>query len=215
MHFETWQFERGMRYDFLIETYETERIKVISVWSMFTDQHLIVRPHPTDTRGRSVHEHMVHQCVSEDIWFRTMLDIDVGAPPLPKHEIRLEFMRRYAEDSGKRLAALRDKHETWWEGETAFFDVRRSRAWVITRRIAHTAHHRGQQLALLRMLGRDEHSIYGPTADTGGLMQNSAPTIYAYPNLQALFEGEAAGGRKAELPGPGQKPVTERPAASK
>jgi hypothetical protein len=65
------------------------------------------------------------------------------------------------------------------------------------------------------MLGRDEHSIYGPTADTGGLMQNHAPTIYAYPNLQALLEGEAAGGTKTELPGPGQKPVTERSAASK
>ncbi|MFZ0589834.1 MAG: damage-inducible protein DinB, partial [Bryobacteraceae bacterium] len=68
-----------MRYDFLIETYETERVKVISAWSMFTDQDLRVRPHPTDTRGRSIHEHMVHQCVSEDIWFRTMLEIDVGA----------------------------------------------------------------------------------------------------------------------------------------
>ena len=132
-----------MRYDFLIETFETERIKVISAWSMFTDQDLPVRPRPTDTRGRSVHEHMVHQCVSEDIWFRTMLDIDVGAPPLPKNEIRLEFMRQYAEDSGKRLTALREKGETWWEGETTFFDVRRSRAWAMTRRIAHTAHHRG------------------------------------------------------------------------
>jgi hypothetical protein len=42
-------------------------------------------------------------------------------------------------------------------------------------------------------------------------MQNHAPTIYAYPNVQALLEGEAAGGRKAELPRPGAKPVTERP----
>ena len=82
-----------------------------------------------------------------------------------------------------------------------FFDVRRSRAWVMTRRIAHTAHHRGQQLALLRMLGREQYSNYGPTADTGGLMQNHAPTIYAYPDLKALIEGEAAGGRKTESAG--------------
>ena len=61
------------------------------------------------------------------------------------------------------------------------------------------------------MLGREAYSNYGPTADTGGLMQNHAPTIYAYPNLEALFEGEAAGGRKAKLPGPGPMPVTERP----
>ena len=200
-----------MRYDFLIDTYETERIKVISAWSMFTDHELPVRPHATDARGRSFHEHMVHQCVSEDIWFRTMLGIDVGAPPLPKEEVRLEFMRRYEEDSGKRLVVLRAKDEVWWEGETPFFDVRRSRAWVMTRRLTHTAHHRGQQLALLRMLCREEYSNYGPTADTGGLMQNDAKTFYAYPNPQALLEGEAAGGRKAELPRPGTKPVTERP----
>jgi uncharacterized damage-inducible protein DinB len=200
-----------MRYDFLTESYETERIKVISAWSMFTDDDIPVRPHPTDTRGRSVHEHMVHQCVSEDIWFRTMLGIDVGAPPLPKEEVRLEFMRQYADDSEKRLAALRDKDETWWEGETAFFDVQRSRAWVLTRRMTHTAHHRGQLLALLRMLGREEYSNYGPTADTGGLMQNHAPTIYAYASLPAIFEGEGAGGKKSALPAPGQKPVTERP----
>jgi hypothetical protein len=77
--------------------------------------------------------------------------------------------------------------------------------------MTHTSHHRGQQLALRRMLGREEYSNYGLTADTGGLMQNHAPTIYAYPSLVALFEGEAAGGKKTALPGPGQKPVTERP----
>jgi len=200
-----------MRYGFLIETYATERVKVVSAWSMFADEDLPVRPHATDTRGRSLHEQMVHQCVSEDIWFRTMLGIDVSAPPLPAEEVRLEFMRQYAEDSAKRLAVLREKDEAWWEGETTFFDVKRSRAWVMTRRMTHTSHHRGQQLALLRMLGRDEYSNYGPTADTGGLMQNHAPTIYPYSSLQALFEGEAAGGRKSALPGPGAKPVTERP----
>ena len=203
-----------MRYDFLIDTYETERIKVLSAWSMFTDADLPVRPHATDSRGRSFHEHMVHQCVSEDTWFRNMLAIDVGAPPLPKDETRLEFIRRYEEDSAKRLAALRLKDDAWWEAETKFFDVRRSRAWVMTRRIAHTAHHRGQQLALLRMLGREQYSIYGPPADTGGLMQNHAPTIYAYSNAQTLLEGEAGGGRKQKLPGPGPNPVTERPASS-
>jgi uncharacterized damage-inducible protein DinB len=200
-----------VRYDFLIETYQTERVKVISAWSMFTDRDLPVRPNPIDGRGRSVHEHMVHQCVSEDTWFRTMLGIDVGAPPLPQQEARSEFMRRYAEDSGKRLQALRDKEESWWEEEVTFFDVRRSRAWVMTRRMTHTAHHRGQLLALLRMLGREEHSNYGPTADTGGLIQNHAPTIYPYSDLEALFEGETAGGRKTALPGLGPRPVTERP----
>ena len=122
---------------------------------------------------------MVHQCVSEDAWFRTMLGIDVGAPPLPHEETRRGFMKRYAEDSGKRLATLRQMGEGWWEEATKFFDVERSRAWVMTRRLTHTSHHRGQQMAMLPMLGRDLHSNYGPTADTGGLMQNHAPTIYA------------------------------------
>jgi hypothetical protein len=61
------------------------------------------------------------------------------------------------------------------------------------------------------VLGREEYSNYGPTADTGGLMQNHARTIYPYSDLQALFEGEVSGGEKAVLPGPGEKPVTERP----
>src|SRR5438132_6107694 len=28
--------------------------------------------------------------------------------------------------------------------------VRRSRAWIVVRRIAHTSHHRGQQMAMMR-----------------------------------------------------------------
>jgi uncharacterized damage-inducible protein DinB len=200
-----------MRYDFLVETYETERIKVVSVWSEFRDDDLSVRPNPRDSRGRSVREQMVHQCVSENLWFMNMLGIDVSAPPLPAAETRLEFMKRYAQDSGKRRAALQAKDEAWWESETKFFDVPRSRAWVMVRRVAHTAHHRGQLMAILRMLGRDLHSNYGPTADTGGLMQNHAPTIYAYPSLNALFDGEMAGGAKVPLPGSGGKAVTERP----
>jgi len=68
-------------------------------------------------------------------------------------------------------------------------------------------------MAMLRMLGHDLHSNYGPTADTGGLMQNQAPTIYAYPTVATLLQGESAGGAKAALPGPSAKPVTERPAS--
>ncbi|HXL21321.1 MAG TPA: DinB family protein [Candidatus Dormibacteraeota bacterium] len=203
-----------MRYAFLVETYETERMKVVSVWSEFRDADMEFRPNAADLRGRSVHEQMVHQCVSEDLWLRTMLGIDVGEPPLPAQETRLEFIRRYADHSAKRLEIFRTKDEAWWEGETQFFDVARSRAWVMTRRIAHTAHHRGQQMAMLRMLAHDLHSNYGPTADTGGLMQNHAPTIYAYANLPALLDGEAAGGEKSKLPGGGEKPVTERPGKS-
>jgi uncharacterized damage-inducible protein DinB len=200
-----------MIYDFLIETYATERVKVLSVWSEFREEDLPVRPHPSDPRGRSVLEHMVHQCVSEETWFQTMLLIDVGAPPLPKPETRIGFLRQYAADSELRLAGLTVQKQGWWEEERSFFGVPRSRAWIFVRRIAHTAHHRGQQMAMLRMLGRELHSNYGPTADTGGLGQNHAPTIYGYDSVAALLEGEAKGGSKRALPGTGGTTVTERP----
>lgn len=199
-----------MKYDFLVETFASERLKVLTTWSSFTDEELEVRPHRDDRRGRSVREHMVHQCVSENLWFRDMLGLDVQAPPLPEVESRLQFIHRYAEDSARRLAALAGRAEPWWEEVVSFFDTRRSRAWILVRRVAHTAHHRGQQAAMLRMLGHDLYSTYGPTADTGGLMQQQAPTIYPYPDGEALLAGESAGGRKAGLPGPGSRIVTER-----
>src|SRR4051812_48160870 len=100
-----------MKYGFLVDTYATERVKVVSVWSEFRDEDLPIRPRDGDPRGRSVHEQMVHQCVSEDLWFKNMLGIDVGAPPLPQRETRLAFMEQYATDSSRRLAALREKSE--------------------------------------------------------------------------------------------------------
>jgi uncharacterized damage-inducible protein DinB len=195
------------RYQFLVDTYETEILKVLSVWSSFQDDDLAARPHPTDKRGRSVREHMVHQCMSEDGWFKNMFGINVGAPPLPETETRMAFIRRYAEDSGKRLAALRSRDDAWWEEEVKFFTVPRSRAWIMVRRIAHTAHHRGQQMALLRMLNREVYSNYGPTADTGGLMVNQAAVVYPYSDLKTLLDK----GQKNPLPGPGSKPVSEHP----
>lgn len=200
-----------MRYEFLIDTYRTEIEKVLSVWAMFEDMDLRIRPHPTDARGRNLLEHMVHQSVSEHLWFSRMLGISVTDQPLPSEETRISFMKTYAENAMKRLDALAAKHEGWWEEETEFFEVKRSRAWVMTRRIAHTAHHRGQQMALLRVFNRDLHSNYGPTADTGGLMQNRAPVIYAYKGLESILEEEGGARRKAVLPGPGEKPPTERP----
>jgi len=195
-----------VKYEYLVDTYETERLKVMSVWSLFKDEDLRERPHAENRRGRSVLEQMVHQCASEDLWFRGILGIDVSAPPLPALETRREFIRRYALDSGKRLQALRSKDDSWWEDEAPFFDVRCSRAWVLVRRMDHTAHHRGQQTAMLRMLHRDLHSTYGPTADTGGLMQHNAPTIYAYPDEDALLTDADTGANRTPLPGPGDKP---------
>jgi hypothetical protein len=83
---------------------------------------------------------------------------------------------------------------------------------VLTRRIAHSAHHRGQLTTYLRLLDRDLYSTYGPTADTGGLFQQGAPVIYRYrdvPELLAAARGEVV--ESPDLPGPGPTPPTERP----
>jgi len=203
-----------MDYAFLVETYASERLKTLSVWAMFDDADLEVRPHPNLARDRTFREHMVHQCLSEDKWFTTMFGIDVGAPPRPAEETRLAFIRRYAEDSGRRLDRLETRDADWWRQDVAFFDTTHSRAWIMVRRVAHTAHHRAEQSTLLRLLGRRVWSIYGPSVDTGGLPANGAPTIYAYPDVAALLAGESRGGAKASLPGPGPHPSTERPRQS-
>lgn len=202
-----------MRYQFLIDTYRTEIEKVLSVWAMFDDDNLHKRPHASDKRGRNFLEHMVHQSMSENLWFKTMLGISVTENPVPSEESRLSFMKTYAENASKRLTALEHKDEDWWEELVDFFEVKRSRAWVMTRRIAHTSHHRGQQTTLLRMVNHDLHSTYGPSADTGGLMANKAPVIYPYPNVETLLEEESGRRKKNALPGPGDKPPTERPAS--
>src|SRR5262249_57601569 len=95
-----------MTYDFLVETYASERLKTLSVWSMFADDDLNVRPHPRLDRDRTPREHMVHQCMSEDKWFCGMFGIDVAAPPLPLEETRIGFIQQYAKDSTKRLPPL-------------------------------------------------------------------------------------------------------------
>jgi uncharacterized damage-inducible protein DinB len=195
------------RYQFLTDAYETEILKMLSVWSMFRDGDLARRPKETDPRGRNVLEHMIHQCMSEDAWFKKMFGIQVTESPVPAGETRLDFIRAYARDSSARLAVLAQKDDRWWEEPATFFDVQRSRAWIMARRLLHSAHHRGQQTALLRMLGRDLHSTYGPTADTGGLPANRAQTIYAYSSLKELLEDRP----KNPLPGPGGGPSTERP----
>jgi uncharacterized damage-inducible protein DinB len=200
-----------MDYSFLVDTYASERLKTLSVWSMFTDGDMDVRPHPRLGRDRNAHEHMVHQCMSEDRWFSAMLGLDVGAPPLPAPESRLAFIQRYAEDSEKRLVRLGEQNDAWWEREVAFFDTTRSRTWVMVRRITHTAHHRAEQTTLLRLLGRQVYSVYGPSVDTGGLPANDAATIYPYTSVASLIDGELHGGAKAALPGPGPHPSTERP----
>jgi hypothetical protein len=154
---------------------------------------------------------MVHQCVSEDGWMRKMLGIDVSRGVLPEDESRLSFMEHYAAVSAERLAALEKEPDTWYEEEVDFFDVRRSRAWVLTRRLTHSAHHRGQLNAYIRLGGQPLYSTYGPTADTGGLPASGATVIYVAPTVEALLRTVADGSTTPPLPGPGDAAPTERP----
>jgi uncharacterized damage-inducible protein DinB len=189
---------------FFAESYATEALKTLSVWSQFGEQELGFRSEP---RARTPREHMVHQCVSEEAWMRAMLGVDVGRPALPASETRLAFLEHYGSVAELRLAALREQDSAWWQAETAFFDARRTRAWIFLRRIAHSAHHRGQLTVYLRLLGKPLYSTYGPTADTGGLAANGARVVYRGASRAELLA--AVSGRA--LPGPGPKPVTERP----
>jgi uncharacterized damage-inducible protein DinB len=193
---------------FLVDTYETERLKTLGVWAQFGDDELGFRPAP---RARTAHEHMVHQCAGEDFWMRTMLAVDLGRPPLPVPETRQGFIEIYAAASAARLAMLRSRSAAWFDETTRFFDAERTRAWVLMRRIAHTAHHRGQLTLVLRLLGKELHSTYGPTADTGGLFQDGARVIYAHDSVEELLESVRGSRAARSLPGPGEKPPTERP----
>jgi uncharacterized damage-inducible protein DinB len=154
---------------------------------------------------------MVHQCVSEDYWFKNFLGIELSERPLPAVESRLEFIKKYASASSQRLEKLMALPESWFEETVRFFDVDRTRTWVLMRRVAHSAHHRGQLTTYLRILGHQLYSTYGPTADTGGLFQNGALVIYQYPDIETLLEAEAHGGEHPPLPGPGSQSPTERP----
>jgi uncharacterized damage-inducible protein DinB len=197
-----------MRFDFLVDTYRTERLKTLSVWSQVPEARMRFRPEP---RARSPLEHMVHQCVSEDNWMRSMLGIAVDRPALPGQETRLAFLEHYAACSAQRLAALEQQADAWFEAPAHFFDAPRTRAWILTRRFTHSAHHRGQLTSYLRLWGDALYSTYGPTADTGGLPKDGAAVVYRYESIDDLLAQEQRGGGGRALPARPSIPVTERP----
>jgi uncharacterized damage-inducible protein DinB len=155
---------KSSTYSFLLDTYETEILKTTTIWSTFPATSLDFRPAPT---SRSVLEQMEHQVQSEGRWMKEMLGSDTGDPN-PQDRTLRGFITKYGNDAHHRLEMLKDKSDEWWIEETSFFDVTRSRAWIFTRRLTHSAHHRGQLVVYLRLLGIKVPSVYGPTADTGG-----------------------------------------------
>ena len=150
-------------YSFLLDTYETEILKITGIWRAFPESAMNYRPH---TKSRTVIEQMAHQVQSEGRWMKMMLGIDTGDPN-PEETSKQGFIDKYWTDANRRLEIMRGKPEIWWQESVSFFDVVRSRAWVMTRRINHSAHHRGQLVVYLRLLDLPQPSVYGPTADTG------------------------------------------------
>ncbi len=156
-------------YDFLLDTYETEILKTVGIWSCFPEDRLNWRPH---SKSRTILEQFEHQVQSEGRWMTAMLGIETGEPE-PREQTKEAFIEKYRADARRRLDVLLDKPDEWWREETAFFDVQRSRAWIMLRRITHSAHHRSQLLVYLRLLDIQVPSIYGPTADTDGVVKYS------------------------------------------
>lgn len=186
-------------FDFLVDSYRTERLKILSLWAQVPADRLAFRPEP---RARTPLEHMVHQCLSEDAWMTNMLGVPATAPALPAAETVDAFIAHYGAVSAARADYLAAQPAEWFGATVRFFDVERSRAWVLTRRMTHSAHHRGQLTVYFRLWGRPLYSTYGPTADTGGLAKHGATVVY-YP-----LDAEAP-----PLPGPGEHPVSERATA--
>lgn len=152
------------KYSFLLDTYETEILKTTGTWETFPEDSMNFRPAP---KSRTVLEQFEHQLKSEGAWMRDMLGIDVGEI-LPNEYTKRAFIEKYRTDAAKRLGILRQKPDSWWEETTKFFDVPRSRAWTMVRRMNHSTHHRGQLVVYLRLLEQRVTSVYGPTADTDG-----------------------------------------------
>ena len=157
-------------YGFLLDTYETELLKTVGIWSAFPDTAMEFRPSP---RSRSVSEQFEHQVQSEKRWMTGMLGVDTGDPN-PAQKTKQGYIEKYRSDATRRLEIQLTKPDQWWRETANFFDVVRSRAWIMTRRITHSAHHRAQLIVYLRLLGLPVPSVYGPTADTGGKV------VYSY-----------------------------------
>ncbi len=154
-------------YDFLLDTYETETLKTTTIWACFPDEQLDWRPH---AKSRTVREQFEHQLQSEGKWMRNMLGLNTGEYDT-QDPSRKGFIEKYRSDATRRLEILRRKPDGWWREKTMFFDVERSHAWIMLRRITHNAHHRAHLEVYLRLLDIPVPSIYGPTADTGGAVK--------------------------------------------
>jgi uncharacterized damage-inducible protein DinB len=150
----------------LIDTYASETNKTASVWSELRDDQLEFRPH---TRSSTVRQILVHQLLSERRFFAEFVGLAEPAVEtlLPHGDAPgvAAYVGRLVALAIPRLGPLAAAAESFWLEDVPFFDVRRSRLWVVWRRILHTAHHRAQVGVCLRLLEDRVPATYGPTAD--------------------------------------------------
>lgn len=148
----------------LVKTYASEVNKLNSVWHEFSEDDLPFKPH---ARSSTVGEIIEHELLSERRFFGEFLGLpEVAANEvLPQNRTPRAFAARMVELSRERVHFLSKQTEDWWLAVVPFFDVERERIWIFWRRVLHTAHHRAQLGAYLRMLNKKVPSIYGPTAD--------------------------------------------------
>jgi uncharacterized damage-inducible protein DinB len=154
-------------YRFLLDTYETEILKISTIWTALKGADPNFRPAP---KARTILEQMEHQVQSEGRWMTNMLEADTGDPN-PANKTADGFIAKYTSDARRRLEMLGGRSDDWWRASANFFDVTRSHAWIMTRRMTHSSHHRGQLIVYLRLLGIPVPSVYGPTADTDGVVK--------------------------------------------
>ena len=147
-----------------LDTYASESNKVVSVWREFSDADLGYRPHP---RARTALEILQHQLLSERRFFAEFLGTAEPAPAdiLPGEQTVAAHVDRFVALARPRLATLAGQPQEWWQGTARFFDVERERAWILWRRILHTAHPRTQLPVYLRVMEKRVPATYGPTAD--------------------------------------------------
>jgi len=148
----------------LVDTYASEINKVSTVWACFAPSELSYRIHP---RSSTVLEILKHELLSARRFFGEFLGSPEPAPAdvLPKEETPEAFRRRLSELARPRLDYIAGRSQEWWLEKVPFFDVTRERLWIFWRRVLHTAHHRTQLAAALRLLNKPLPPTYGPSAD--------------------------------------------------
>lgn len=152
----------------VLDTYASETNKTAAMWRAIPDRLLDFRPHEKTNPVRTI---LVHQLLSERRFFAQF--VGTAEPPvdqlLPPGERppAAAYLDQYVRLARLRLPQFAAATADWWTAEMPFFGgLRRQRIWTFWRRVLHTAHHRTQVQAWLRLGGAEfVPAIYGPSAD--------------------------------------------------